>query len=118
MAHIVIHYQAHAYTTKAFLDMFECAAAAGNVGHSCTLLISGQGVTALSLQPEQFSEVVHGKNTGKMLNSLPLYDVDEIFILQDETSAKLIKEHALADSSITWVDAFPTPSSDDILIHF
>lgn len=123
MAHIVISYQAHAYNTNAFLDMFECAAAAGNVGHTCTLHISGLGLTALSLQPELFADKVHPKNTGKMLKSLPLYDVDEILVLRgdlgdDLVAQQCIQGHALADTVITWVHEFPTLAASDIQIHF
>lgn len=119
MAHIVISYQAHAYNTIAFLDMFECAAAAGNVGHTCTLHISGLGLTALSLQPEHFADKVHTKNTGKMLKSLPLYDVDEIFVLRsDLSSLQDLKEHNLTDTTITWVDELPAIAATDMQIHF
>ena len=119
MANIVISYQAHAYHTNTFLDMFECAAAAGNVGHTCTLHISGLGLTALSLQPEQIADKAHPKNTGKMLKSLPLYDVDEILVLRgDLVAQQYIHGHALADTVITWVDEFPTLAASDIQIHF
>lgn len=38
MAHIVILYTSHAYETLTFEDMFECAAASGNVGHTLSLI--------------------------------------------------------------------------------
>ena len=119
MAHIVISYQAHAYNTLAFLDMFECAAAAGNVGHTCALHISGSGLTALSLQPELFGNTLHSKNTGKMLKSLRLYDVDEILVLRSDLAAhKYQQQHDLAETVVTWVDEFPAIASTDMHIHF
>ena len=119
MAHIVISFQAHAYNTRAFLDMFECAAAAGNVGHTCAIHIKGLGVTALSLQPEHYENAVHSKNTGKMLKSLPLYDVEDILILRGDDSALApIIGHNIADTVVTWVDAFPPIAPDDLHIHF
>lgn len=119
MAYIVISYQAHAYNTRAFLDMFECAAAAGNVGHTCAIHIKGLGVTALSLQPEHYENAVHSKNTGKMLKSLPLYDVEDILVLRgDDTALAPIQGHNIADTVVTWVDEFPPIAPDDLHIHF
>lgn len=117
MAHIVIQYTSHAYKTLTFEDMFECAAAAGNVGHTCEIHISGAGVTALSKMPERFTNLTHDKNTGKMLNSLPLYDVEDIFVVQNALAEYGIAEHDMANVG-TMVSELPEYKQSDILICF
>lgn len=117
MAHIVIQYISHAYETLTFEDMFECAAASGNVGHTCEIHISGAGVTALSKMPELFNNPTHNKNTGKMLNSLPLYDIEDIFVDQSALAEYGIEEHDIANV-ITLVNKLPEYKQSDILISF
>lgn len=117
MAHIVILYTSHAYETLTFEDMFECAAASGNVGHTCEIHISGAGVTALSKMPEHFTNTTHNRNTGKMLNSLPLYDVENIYVDQNALAEYGIAEHEIANV-VTLVNKLPENKQSDILISF
>lgn len=117
MAHIIIRYTSHAYTTLTFEDMFECAAAAGNVGHTCELHISGAGVTALSKMPTYFNETKHDKNTGKMLNSLPLYDVEDIYVDQNAFAEYGMEKHEIAIVG-NIVNALPPYDDSNIVVTF
>ncbi len=117
MAHIVVTLQSNAYTSLCFLDMFECAAAAGNVGHTCSVILSDAGISALSMEPARFNERAHDKNTGKMISSLPLYDVEDIFVHSQSFNTTTYQSHQLADV-FTVVDELPVFDASVIHINF
>ena len=59
------------------MDVFEFVAAAGNVGHEVILVISGEALQYLSVD---YVDDISGKSTRKILSSLPLYDVENIYL--------------------------------------
>ncbi|MEM9360736.1 MAG: sulfurtransferase complex subunit TusC [Pseudomonadota bacterium] len=56
----------------------EAALAMAAFDQTCNLLFLGDGV--LQLIPDQQSETLGVRNVGKLLQSLPLYDIDQIYV--------------------------------------
>lgn len=61
------------------IDVYEFVAAAGNVGHEVMLVISGNAAQYLSMD---YLDEATGKSTRKILSSLPLYDVEHIYLAE------------------------------------
>ena len=63
---------------KELLDM---ALAAGAFDLNCKLLLQGDAVLQLR---EQHSQVIEQKDINKTLNALPLYDIDPIYVFEQD----------------------------------
>ncbi|MCJ8312778.1 MAG: DsrE family protein [Saccharospirillaceae bacterium] len=63
---------------KELLDM---ALAAGAFDLNCKLLLQGNAILQLR---EQHSQVIQQKDINKTLSALPLYDIDPIYVLEQD----------------------------------
>ena len=66
------------HNNKELLDM---ALAAGAFDLNCALLLQGNGVLQLR---EHNSEVIEQKDINKTLSALPLYDIDPIYVFEQD----------------------------------
>lgn len=92
-----------------FMDLYDLAAAAGNVdAHASVLLRHAACRFAVSVEYTETYGMAHlAPLPNKMLASLPLYDVEEIFVLQaDLLSEEIPTEHLQA--SVTVLESVPT----------
>ncbi|MEM1154688.1 MAG: sulfurtransferase complex subunit TusC [Pseudomonadota bacterium] len=66
------------YATSLARASIEAALAMAAFDQTCNLLFCGDGV--LQLMPGQQSETIGARNLNKLLQSLPLYDIDHIYV--------------------------------------
>ena len=66
------------YGTSLARASLDTALAAAALEQPVSLLFLGDGV--LQLLPDQQSEAIGVKNIGRLLGSLPLYDIDKVYI--------------------------------------
>ena len=79
------------------LDVYEFVAAAGNVNHQVVITIHGDACRYLRAD---YIDADSGKSTLKILRSLPLYDVDDIYAdLPDHERPAFVQALAAADIS-------------------
>lgn len=79
MAKFVINIQT---VPDAYLEPLELALAMAAFDHEVSLVFSQQGLTWL--QPEKQSNIAGGKSPSKMLASLALFNINEVYALDDK----------------------------------
>jgi tRNA 2-thiouridine synthesizing protein C len=82
------------YGTSLGRSAVELALSAVTFDQKVAVLFSGNGV--LQLMPEQMSEAIEVRNVGKLINSFPLYELDQVFVDASALSEFGLNERELA----------------------
>jgi len=69
------------------------ALAAGAFDLNCALLLQGNGVLQLRTQ---HSQIIEQKNINKTLHALPMYDIDPIYVFEQDLKTFNIHENEIA----------------------
>lgn len=107
MQYLLIQSTQAPYSSSFATDAYEAALAATNIGLYVKFVCVGDGIYQLSRQ-QQSGDIAH-KNMAKKLSALPLFDIEDIYVLNNDLSlCGLSKSDLLLDVTIIEKDELNT----------
>lgn len=99
---ILIVFTKAPYGSSTFQEALDIVLAAGTFDQHVSLLLSGDA--CYQLLPDQQPDAIHQKNTSKMMNALPIYGIDNIFVDTKEAMIRGVDESATTTLPVQFIN--------------